>query len=90
MINKMHRTRELTTDSLNVKFGLKECIDEGMFINATITSSILRENGSYIGVEVLVREDGKEYYEVVTKQIAFSVVNGVIYYAIPLVGLCNM
>ena len=25
MINKMHRTRELTTDSLNVKFGLKEC-----------------------------------------------------------------
>lgn len=86
MINKMHRTRELTTDSLNVKFGLKECIDEGMFINATITSSILRDNGSYIGVEVLVREER----ELVMKQIAFSVVNGVIYYAIPLVGLCNM
>ena len=86
MINKMHRTRELTTDSLNVKFGLKECIDEGMFINATITSSILRENGSYIGVMVLVREER----ELVMKQIAFSVVNGVIYYAIPLVGLCNM
>ena len=86
MINKMHRTRELTTDSLNVKFGLKECIDEGMFINATITSSILRDNGSYIGVQVLVREDG----EIVTKQIAFSVVNGVIYYAIPLNALCDM
>lgn len=85
MINKMHRTRELTTDSLNVKFGLKECIDEGMFINAKVTSSILRENGSYIGVEVLVREER----ELVMKQIAFSVVNGVIYYAIPLVGLCN-
>ena len=86
MINKMHRTRELTTDSLNVKFGLKECIAEGMFISAKVTSSILRENGSYIGVMVLVREES----EIVTKQIAFSVVNGVIYYAIPLVGLCNM
>ena len=86
MINKMHRTRELTTDSLNVKFGLKECIDEGMFINATITSSILRDNGSYIGVEVLLREHG----EIITKQIALSVVNEVIYSAIPLVGLCNM
>ena len=85
MINKMHRTRELTTDSLNVKFGLKECIEEGMFISAKVTSSILRDNGSYIGVEVLVREES----ELVMKQIAFSVVNGVIYYAIPLVGLCN-
>ena len=90
MINKLTRSRQLATDAMNVEFGLKECIDEGMFISAKVTSSILRDNGSYIGVEVLVREDGKEYYEVVTKQIAFSVVNGVIYYAIPLVGLCNM
>ena len=86
MINKMHRTRELTTDSLNVKFGLKECIEEGMFIDAKITSSTLRNSGSYIGVEVLLREHG----EIITKQIALSVVNGVIYSAIPLIALCDM
>ena len=86
MINKLTRSRQLATDAMNVEFGLKECIEEGMFIDAKITSSTLRNSGSYIGVEVLLREHG----EIITKQIALSVVNGVIYSAIPLIALCDM
>jgi hypothetical protein len=85
MINKLSRSKQLATDTLNVRFGLKEAVADGMFIDAKVTSSTLRNDSSYVGVEVLLREQG----EIVTKQIAFSVVNDVIYSAIPLVGLCN-
>jgi hypothetical protein len=84
-IKKLSRSKQLATDTLNVRFGLKEAVADGMFIDARVTSSTLRNNSSYIGVEVLLREHG----EIITKQIAFSVVNDVIYSAIPLVGLCN-
>ena len=57
-----------------------------MFIDARVTSSTLRNDSSYVGVEVLLRENG----EIVTKQIAFSVVNDVIYSAIPLTALCDL
>ena len=86
-INNLNKGNKLQTDVDNVFFGLQECIDNGMFIDAVITSSTIRNSGdSYIGVQVLVREDG----EIVTKHIAFSVVNGVIYSAIPLIALCDM
>ena len=85
-INKLGRSKQLEFDALNVRFGLKECIDEGMFIDARITGSTLRNDSSYIGVEVTLRE----YGEIVTKQIAFSVINGVIYSAIPLTALCDL
>ena len=62
------RSEELTTDSLNDKFGSKECINAGMFSGTKVTSYILRANE----VEVLTREES----EIVTKQIAFRVVNG--------------
>ena len=84
-IRNLSKSKQLATDTMNVEFGLRECIEDGMFIDAKITSSTLRNSGSYIEVEVLLREHG----EIVTKQIAFSVVNGVIYSAIPLIGLCN-
>ena len=86
MINKISRSKQLATDTLNVQFGLKEAVADGMFIDARVTSSTLRNNSSYIGVEVLLREHG----EILTKQIAFSVINNVIYSAIPLTALCDM
>ena len=86
MIDKLSRSKQLATDTLNVRFGLKEAVADGMFIDARVTSSTLRNNSSYIGVEVLLREQG----EIITKQIAFSVINGVIYSAIPLTALCDM
>ena len=86
MINKLSKSKQLATDAMNVEFGLRECIEEGMFIDATIVSSILRNSGSYIEVEVFLREDGR----IVAKRIAFSVVNDVIYSAIPLNALCDM
>lgn len=86
-INNLNKGNKLQIDVDNVFFGLQECIDAGMFIDATITSSTIRNSGdSYIGVKVVLREDG----EIVTKYIAFSVVNGVIYSAIPLTALCDM
>ena len=85
-INKLSRSKQLATDTLNVQFGLKEAVDDGMFIDAKVTSSALRNDSSYVGVEVLLREQG----EIVTKQIAFSVVNDVIYSAIPLTALCDL
>jgi hypothetical protein len=86
MINKLSRSKQLATDTLNVRFGLKEAVSDGMFIDARVTSSTLRNDSSYVGVEVLLRENG----EIVTKQIAFSVVNDVIYSAIPLTALCDL
>jgi hypothetical protein len=86
MINKLSRSKQLATDTLNVRFGLKEAVADGMFIDARVTSSTLRNDSSYVGVEVLLREQG----EIVTKQIAFSVVNDVIYSAIPLTALCDL
>jgi hypothetical protein len=85
-INKFSRSKKLETDTINVEFGLKEAIEDGMFIDAKVTSSTLRNDSSYIGVEVLLRENG----EIVTKRIAFSVVNDVIYSAIPLTALCDL
>ena len=86
MINKLSKSKQLATDAMNVEFGLRECVEDGMFIDARITGSTLRNSGSYIGVEVLLRE----HSEIVTKQIAFSVVNDVIYSAIPLTALCDL
>jgi hypothetical protein len=86
MINKLSRSKQLATDTLNVQFGLKRAVDDGMFIDARVTSSTLRNDSSYVGVEVLLRENG----EILTKQIAFSVVNDVIYSAIPLTALCDL
>jgi hypothetical protein len=85
-INKLSRSKQLAKDALNVRFGLNECIGEGMFIDARITGSTLRNDSSYIGVEVTLRE----YGEIVTKHIAFSVINDVIYSAIPLTALCDL
>jgi hypothetical protein len=85
-IKKLSRSKQLATDTLNVRFGLKEAVSDGMFIDARVTSSTLRNDSSYVGVEVLLRENG----EIVTKQIAFSVVNDVIYSAIPLTALCDL
>ena len=85
IIQNLSKGKQLSTDSLNVELSLKDCVEEGMFIDAVVTGSRLRRHSSYISAEVLIREHG----EIVTKQIAFSVVNGVIYSAIPLVGLCN-
>ena len=85
-INKLSRNKQLETDSMNVEFGLAEAIANGMFIDARVTGSILRNDSSYISAEVLLREHG----EIVTKHIAFSVINDVIYSAIPLTALCDL
>ena len=85
-INNFSRSKKLETDTMNVAFGLKEAIKDGMFIDAKVTSSALRNDSSYIGVEVALREDG----DIVTKHIAFSVMNNVIYSAIPLTALCDL
>ena len=85
-IRNLSKSKQLATDTMNVEFGLRECVEDGMFIDARITGSILRNSGSYIEVEVLLREHG----EIVTKQIAFLVTKNVIYSAIPLIALCDM
>jgi len=85
-IRNLSKSKQLATDTMNVEFGLRECVEDGMFIDAKITSSTLRNSGSYIEVEVFLREDGR----IVEKRIAFSVVNDVIYSAIPLTALCDL
>lgn len=86
-INNLWKGNHLQIDVDNVQVGLEECIADGMFINAKITSSTIRDGGnSYICVSVLIREDG----EIKNKNIAFSVINGVIYSAIPLTALCDL
>jgi len=86
-INNLWKGNHLQIDVDNVHAGLEECIADGMFIDAKITSSTIRDGGnSYICVNVLVREDG----EIKNKNIAFSVINGVIYSAIPLTALCDL
>lgn len=71
---------------------LKELIEEGHYINghyinAIITSSVLRKNGnSYVGARILFRENG----DIVDKNVAFSVnANGNIDATIPMRALCD-
>ena len=66
---------------------LKELIEEGKYINAIITSSSLRKNGSsYVGAKILFRENG----DIVEKNVAFTVnSSGYIYAAIPMRALCD-
>jgi len=71
-----------------VSDALVERVEEGNYISANVTSSVLRKNGnSYVGAKILFRESG----DIVEKNVAFSVdANGNIYSAIPLTALCDM
>lgn len=87
-INNLSRGPILQVAVDLVTSALVETVENGDYINAIVTSSVLRKNGnSYVGARILFRENG----DIVEKNVAFSVnANGNIYSAIPVTALCDM
>jgi hypothetical protein len=86
-INNLWKADQLQEDVEHIEDGLKDCIDDGMFIFAKVVSSKLNRHGdSYVSVRVTLREDSN----IIDKYLAFTVVNGLIYSSVPLVALCDL
>jgi len=86
-INNLSRGNILQKATDLVSDALVEMVEEGNYISAIVTSSVLRKNGnSYVGARIIFRESG----DIVEKNVAFSVnANGNIYVAIPMRALCD-
>jgi len=87
-INNLSRGPILQVAVDLVTAALIETVENGDNIDAIVTSSVLRKNGSsYVGARILFRENGY----IVEKNVAFSVNSGgYIYVAIPMRALCDM
>lgn len=86
-LSKLTQGSKLEDDTRSVLRSLQKNVNAGMFIAATISGSILKNNGdSYISARIMIREDG----DIQNKHIAFTVANGFIYSAIPLTALCDL
>lgn len=86
-INNLSRGPILQVAVDLVTAALIETVENGDYINAIVTSSALRKNGSsYVGARILLRENG----DIIEKNVAFSVNSGgYIYSAIPMKALCD-
>lgn len=86
-IKNLSKGAELQSAVKRIIHGLKECVKEGMFIDANVVGSKLTKNSDcYISVKLTLRENGN----IIDKHMAFSVVNNFIFPSIPFRALCDL
>jgi hypothetical protein len=86
MNSNMGKSTILDNAVHDVSYGIDECINGGLFIDAKITYARLNEEGApRIGIEILERENG----EIIVRRSELTVSNGTVYPTMPLQALCD-